>query len=362
MVRYAYVWLIVLLFPALVFAECPTGVQETVVIYLNGVDTTKKSAIESKKRIKEEVSKIPDVLVDCIKYDYLYNTNEKLFGDLVEAGLQKAKEQNLSASDFWRWLFRVADFPIANLFLDLLPGFYGETSLSIDLGLFVLGDQVDEHLTKIRGYLSQGKRIIIVSHSQGNLYINEEWNALTSAERNNVNVVAVATPADHVAGNGLHTTLYEDWIANYLFPNAQAANIGNDEPCGSDWTCHGFKESYMRGENSRSRIVEEIISFLPVVQENCRIEGTIYNWDNSLDYPGFVSGARIVLWRNTAPYDEVLETTSNDSGHYCIANADDGFYFVEAYKNSESLGGRDVWLRSTQTAPIVIDFPIAYLM
>lgn len=362
MIRYAYVWLIVLLFPALVFAECPTGVQETVVIYLNGVDTTKKSAMESKKRIKEEVSKIPDILTDCIKYDYLYNVNEKLFGDLIEAGLQKAKEQNLSASDFWRWLFRVADFPIASVFLDLLPVFYGDTNLSIDLGLFVLGDQVEEHLAKIREYLNQGKRIIIVSHSQGNLYINEEWNQLTSTERSKINVVAVATPANHTSGNGPYTTLVEDKVAEFFFPRALAANLGNDEPCGSDWNCHGFKESYMRGTNSRSRIADQIVSLLPVVQENCRIEGTIYNWDNSLDYPGFVSGARIVLWRNIAPYDIVLETTSNDSGRYCIANADNGFYFVEAYKNSESLGGRDVWLRSTQTTPIVIDFPIAYLM
>lgn len=352
-IRYVCVWLIVLLLPTIALAQCP--VQETVILYLNGADTKERNAIKSKKRIEEEVSKIPGVLTECVKYDHVYNTNEPLFLDFLEAFFQKAQEQGWDVPDFWRMFFRLN--PATSAFADLLADYYSNTNSLIDLGLFVLGDQVNEHLKEYRKHLPN-KQIIIVAHSQGVSYVNDEWNLLTNSEKSQVNVIAVATPTDHIASNGPYTTLVEDKVAEFFFPRALAANVANDESCPDDWTCHGFKESYMRGTNSRSRIVDQIVSLLPVVQENCRIEGTVYDWY----YDGIISGARVVLWRNVAPYDIVLETTSNDSGHYCIANADNGFYFVEAYKNSESLGGRDVWLRSTQTTPIVIDFPIAYLM
>ena len=55
---------VALLLPISALAQCP--VQETEVLYLNGVDTTEKSARESKRRLEEEVSKIPSVLTECV--------------------------------------------------------------------------------------------------------------------------------------------------------------------------------------------------------------------------------------------------------------------------------------------------------
>jgi hypothetical protein len=348
------IWLALMLLPVTVLAQCPMGVQETVVLYLNGVDTTKGSAKDSMKKLNKEVSKVPGVLTDCIKYDYVYNTNEPLFLDFLEAGLQKANEQGLNATDFWRWFFRIS--PLTSGFADLLVDFYAHTSTSIDLGRFVLGDQVDEHLAKYREYLSQGKRIIIASHSQGSLYANEEWERLTAGEKSQVNVIAVATPTNHIAKNGPYTTLMDDRIARFLFPLALPANASNTEPCADDWTCHGFKESYMRGENSREKIVEEIVSFLPIMQEDCRIEGIVKNWDLVI-----VNGGDVRLL-DSVTGNIIKATSSNSTGRYCITNVSDGFYFIEASKNDELLGGRDIWLRSTQTAPLAIDFPIAYQM
>lgn len=357
MKRCVYAWLIALLFPATTLAQCP--VQKTVILYLNGVDTIEKSAKASMKLIEEKVSKIPGVLTDCIKFDYIYNTNEVLFTDFIEAGMQKAAEQGLNTSDFWRWFFRSS--PFTSGFADLLVDFYSNTNTSIDLGLFVLGDQAEEHLAKIREYLAQGKRVILVSHSQGNLYANEEWNQLTEGEKSQTHIVAVATPADQVADDGSYTTLEEDRVAHFLFPRALAANVSNEENCGDDWTCHGFKESYMRGKNSRERIVEEIVALLPVHEpEQCRIEGVIMDWY----YENVISGARVALLNNRPPYNMIAEFSSNATGHYCVPkNVADGYYWLEAYlPNDEWLGGRNVGLRSGQVIPIVIDFPIAVPM
>lgn len=353
MKRYICAWFVVvaLLLPVTALAQCLT--QETVVLYLNGIDTTRGSAIASQTLIDKEVSKVPGVLTECVTYHYLYNTNEPLFGDLVQAGIQKADEQGVNVSEFWRWFFRLN--PFVSGFSDLLIDFYTNTHTSIDLGLFVLGDQVDEHLVKIREYLQQGKKVILVSHSQGNLYANEEWSRLTEAEKSQVDIVAVATPSDYVAKNdNLHTTLTEDWIAS-LFPRALAANVSNDEECPDDWTCHGFKESYMRGINSQERIVNEIVSLLPTVPEQaCRIQGLITDWD----YRTIISGARVILQDN-ASGNGVLETASDATGHYCI-NIADGFYWLEAFTNNASLGGRSALLRTGLAEPVIIDFPIFY--
>jgi hypothetical protein len=359
MKRYICAWFVVLFLPTVALAECPT--QETVILYLNGIDTTEKSAIASQDRIKKEVSKIPGVLKDCIKYDYLYNTNEPGDLDLVEAAIQKLNEQGISMSEFWGRWFRLIPAITGDWFLTLVSDYYFKTNESVDLGRFILGDQVDEHLVKIRGYLAQGKRVILVSHSQGNLYANEEWNKLTEAEKSQVDIVAAATPANYVAkNNDLYTTLTEDWIAT-LFPRALAANTSNAEPCSDDWTCHGFKESYMKGGNSRERIVEEIAALLPV-PETCRVEGIV----KDLDFRTIISEAKVKLWtwdNNALIWKLVTETKSDSSGHYCLTDIADGDYLLNAYnKNEYSLGGRAVWIRSNQMEPIIINFPIPVLM
>lgn len=354
--RYVCAWLIVLFLPITALAQCPT--QETVVLYLNGVDTTEKSAQASRDLIKDEVLKVSEVLKNCLTFDYVYNTNEPLFLDFLEAGIQKAEEQEWSTTDFWRWFFRIP--PITSGFADLLVDFYSNVNASVDLGRFVLGDQVEEHLAKIQEHLKQNRRVILVCHSQGCLYANEEWDRLTEEEKSQVDVIAVATPTDHVADNGPYITLEEDGIASLLFPLALPANASNDEECPDYWTCHSFKEFYMRGKNSLTRGVNEIVALLPVAEENCRIEGIVKDWD----YETIVSGARVALWKEFAPHDIAVEVISNSTGNYCIPeNVADGRYWLETHSpNGEWLGGRGVWLWSGQTSPLVIDFPIAVLM
>lgn len=347
-IRYVCGWLVILLLPAIALAQCPT--QETVILYLNGADTTRESSIKSKERIEDEVLKEPSVIKDCVTFDRVYNTNEPLFLDFMEAFFQKAREQGWDVPDFWRMFFRLN--PITSAFADLLADYYSSTNSLLDLGLFVLGDQVEEHLEEYRKHLPN-KQIIIVAHSQGVSYVNDEWNLLTDAEKSQVNVIAVATPTDHIAGNGPYTTLAEDKVAELFFPRALAANIANDEECPDNWTCHGFKESYMRGDNSRTRIVEQIVALLPTAQPSCRIEGAIYNGDLSLDYPGGVSGASITLW-NYWSGDPVFQTVSDSSGRYCIGNVADDDYAIDVNYDDQLFGINEAHLPGA-TEPLIID-------
>jgi uncharacterized surface anchored protein len=332
-VRSIVAWLamLVLFVPVVASAACP--VQETAVLYINGIDTTEENAERSMKTIKSEVSNAPGVNPDCVVYDYAYNTNEPLFADFLEAGLQKVDEQKISTSDFWSFFLRHASPTLALLFDATIADYYDDSNVLVDLGEFVLGDQKAEHLAKYREHLVLGRKVILVGHSQGNLYANEEWDELLPSEQGRVRIVAVATPADHVGNSGSYTTLEEDGIAKWLFPLALPANAQNEEPCDDAWICHGFKESYMRGNNSRGRIVSEIVALLPVAITGGTLEGNVR--DGSFTHP--LSGAVVqILDRITEKV--LLETTTDASGHYRFADVAPGAYALVAFLNGNEVG------------------------
>jgi hypothetical protein len=263
------------------YAQCP--VQETAVFYVNGVDNKESDADKSRRRLRQELLSSPDVQPECVRVGYAYNTNEPLFLDFLEAAIQKSDELDFEISDFWRYYFRFKTVGSAAWFDNLVADRYSKW----DLAEFLLGDQLQEHLRLYRGELAMGRRVILVAHSQGNLYANETWRALTPDEQSQVRLVAVATPSDEVAdGSERYTTLEEDGVAKRFFFFALPANAANEEPCSSEWECHGFKESYLSGQNSHDRIVNQVVSLLPEnpppVVTKASIEGVVYYQDETI--------------------------------------------------------------------------------
>ncbi|MFA5831648.1 MAG: hypothetical protein WC878_07530, partial [Candidatus Paceibacterota bacterium] len=116
-----------------------------------------------------------------------------------------------------------------------------------------LFSQLVKHLQAYREKLSEGQRIVLVSHSQGGFFTNAAYTEFSSVEQAETRLVAVVTPATTVADGGPNTRLHEDLVALFAFPIAMAANETNLEPCGdSPWLCHGFETSYLHGTNSRT--------------------------------------------------------------------------------------------------------------
>ncbi len=81
-------------------------------------------------------------------------------------------------------------------------------------------------------------------------------------------VIAVATPAISVAGNGPWTTLQNDIIL-LVAPNALRANVQNSNTPGycvsaldipSRISCHSFTDSYLIGDVSGPRILDEVVA------------------------------------------------------------------------------------------------------
>lgn len=78
--------------------------------------------------------------------------------------------------------------------------------------------------------------VLLIAHSQGNLFANKMYELLTDKEKEKFAMVSVATPAGTVAKGGGYTTLHDDWVIKGI-PNSLSSN--------ADGSGHSFVESYL---------------------------------------------------------------------------------------------------------------------
>ena len=86
------------------------------------------------------------------------------------------------------------------------------------------------------GSFNNQHNVLLVAHSQGNLFGNKMYDLLSVEEKQKFQMVSVATPADSVAGGGGYTTLHSDWVIKAI-PNSLDSN--------ADGSGHSFVESYL---------------------------------------------------------------------------------------------------------------------
>ncbi|HQS77311.1 MAG TPA: hypothetical protein PLC57_03140, partial [Sulfurovum sp.] len=71
---------------------------------------------------------------------------------------------------------------------------------------------------------SQKHNVLLVAHSQGNLFGNKMYTLMSDAQKNKFRMVSVATPADSVAGGGPYVTASGDYVINSI-PNVLPSNV-----------------------------------------------------------------------------------------------------------------------------------------
>jgi hypothetical protein len=124
-------------------------------------------------------------------------------------------------------------------------------------------DTVDANVRSYRAELALTNRVILVAHSNGNVYANEAYGRLTPAERTSVGVVAVATPLGSVAGNGPYVTLVEDTVVAAVPGHLPANTTNTGGFCPDFFGCHAFVDDYVDGRVSGPRIVQDVSNTVP---------------------------------------------------------------------------------------------------
>jgi len=255
-------------------ANCPVG--GTTIFYGNGVNTTFVHAINSANLLQSRIlSHLPagasidrSCLVMGLLYDPAVSQNESIGATIINIAVQASLIASVQVAteylpQFPAWMSSPLTAP--SWFAQALDIFI-TTSLSLQEPV------VQSHLGLYMPELANDNKVIVLAHSQGNLYANEAYVRLSSPGATKYSMVGIATPADHVAGNGDYVTLINDIVT--LVPRHLEANTTNNplpgEPCSSDvnpitrLACHYLDTSYLPGVNSGPKILDAVVAAIPV--------------------------------------------------------------------------------------------------
>ena len=210
--------------------------EREIIFFLNGVMNSYGQAFLSVDALLEGTGK---------PVKLLYNRTNGWY-DFVETTAQKYNEPVQS----WRdWIYGL------DRRVDLLAHLAGLLSSAVTAGAQA------EDLAKFRAqyetYRKQNYKIVIVSHSQGNLFANQLFNIISNDPKTpkkdgkvcGLDVVAVATPANRTVGSGFYSTVKNDLV---ITPIPSSLKSKDENPAEykkqyEDGLHHGFLETYFRG-------------------------------------------------------------------------------------------------------------------
>jgi len=288
--------------------------KETVVFFGNGIKTAEKKAYDSMNVIKNRLQAelLPEEY-EVLDFKLAYNDTHGLPLDLLESSIQVLTG---NTSRFWRLFWE----------LEIMPDWFAEKfillSSALDKSSLVTTDSLKDHVTMYKTKIAEGKKVLLVAHSQGNLFGNEAYSMLNSREKQSFGMVSVANVDSNVLGTeSPYTTLENDKVilaliafqiafpSKPMLPNTENPSAP-DDPLG-----HSFIRAYMEeGSNSDKQIVNDIIAVLGNLTEPLQIvdSGVItvsLTWGSEPDVDLHVyepNGVQ-VFWYNLQGYSGALD-------------------------------------------------------
>ncbi|MEQ1626602.1 MAG: hypothetical protein ABL965_04355 [Nitrospira sp.] len=255
-------------------SACQNGAApRTSIYYVNGVTTTLDEArLNGGKLELEFLTRLPAmpaaIQSTCYLFFLNYNPTSGTVKDFTEAGQQRL---GVNPSDMWRKLETFASL--------------GPTMVSLLQGPMTQANQIDQaavqrHAAAYRAQMTPPlcRRVVVVPHSQGNLYANAAYDAAVGPSpapapaAGALKIVGVATPDTLVKGNGRYQTSTGDLLIgaiDVLLPSTLDANtnwgtniLTSFIPLYSGG--HSFM-GYLSFDDSRSQILSDIQSSLSEV-------------------------------------------------------------------------------------------------
>lgn len=195
------------------------------IYYVNGVTTSLDEARINVGKLEQEfvrdlASFPPALQAVCYVFRFNYNPTHGELKDFAEAGQQRF---NLDPSTFWKGLDSVA------VLQPLLSTIQGSTTSAnqIDAAMIQL------HAARYRESIAACRRVLVVPHSQGNLYTNAAFDLTVAAPAppsGTLKIVGVATPDSQVKGNGRYRTSSGD-----LLIKAIQVTLPSTVPANTSW-------------------------------------------------------------------------------------------------------------------------------
>lgn len=268
---------------------------------------------------------------DLLDFKLAYNATHGLPLDLLESTLQILTG---NTSRFWRFFWGLA--PAPDWFTDNII----LLSVALDNSALVTSDSLREHVTTYKTKIAEGKKIILVAHSQGNLFGNQAYRLLNSREKLSFGMVSVANVDNNVLGGGApYTTLVDDKVVSALIA-AQIAlptkpmppNTENLE-ASEDSLGHYFIQSYMmEGSISDIQVIDDIIAVLdslatppPHVEAGVINVSLTWGYEPDMDLHVYEPNGTHVYWENRYGYSGKLDRDDRSSRgpeHYNVPSCE----------------------------------------
>lgn len=260
----------------LIFLSSPVIAQQTnlcgnkdaTVFFGNGIRTTFDGAIDGLEELKSALrSELTEEEFDHIGFHLAYNPTGGAILDIFESARQ---DLATDASEFWRIWFNLLPMPdsLRNRIID---------RLSSGLAELVNTDGLANHVAVYKRNILEGKKVLLVAHSQGTFYANQAYSSLSSTEQQSFGITSAALMDSYVAGGNPYVTLSTDVVVDavravkYLagLPGPLPSNVTN-VALSNDMLHHSFEDEYMMGgSNSRASITSYALNTLSaIVQPN----------------------------------------------------------------------------------------------
>ncbi len=324
-------------------------------IFFNGVNTTAVEARIATLNFKV-IHGVTSPSGDKIKYEYLYNYTNG-FEDFVEVFEQRLKEQEKKLG--------LSESALSNrfeLFLNGNGSWWSNLTNTISSLLEFQKDFIDlkkaevvnsliasranpptmtnyvEHRSRLDNLILEGKKLLFVAHSQGNLFANAAYDyARTKVSADSVKVIHIA-PASPIT-HGKHVLVNLDLVINGLRATGTVPDITHDippidsRPVGLNLVPefppfgHGLLEIYLNPHFQVSKDIKKYIDealtelIAPPAQATSGFFSANLTWNGNgdVDLHTFEPSGFHVFYQNmtgNSGYLDVDNTEANGPEHY----------------------------------------------
>ncbi|CAN5514198.1 hypothetical protein BH10BDE1_BH10BDE1_13870 [soil metagenome] len=192
-----------------------------------------------------------------------YNFSEAAAEQLLQVSTQKDEETGRS---FFRWVSNLSSAP------EFFRKIAQTAMTAYDLKAYLEDQDLRIQIERYEKDLKSGKVIVVVGHSQGNLYSNRAWELLRRLGRYNGKfaLVGAATPTGYIAGDGPYSTLTQDKVMEFVRSQKGAlpANVTNARASASG---HEFVSEYLEGSVSGPKIRDDLKDVISKVVSNVSV-------------------------------------------------------------------------------------------
>ncbi|MDQ7047575.1 MAG: hypothetical protein Q9M39_08105 [Sulfurovum sp.] len=311
----------------------------TDIYFGNGIWSPNKKAQEvSLKALKNVLNLDKSKEGQTYNYKLAYNPGHGTINDLIETYWQLKESGQISEGYFTSVATVLSGAHTDNSFSKALIGIILNYQAEVTAMYTVYNDTS----------FKQKHNVLLVAHSQGNLFGNKMFELFTDAQKERFRMVSVGTMANTVAGEGSYVNLKNDYVVN-LVPNSLEGSF--------DGSGHDFRGVYLNipsakhwydtgSMNAGSSIASYVKSAYADLMETSTCDTyQYYVWINYMCAAGNAQGLIVDIYGrpNNAPFPyekQIVATDSriqmpNDMNGNCSIEGDDVFSWWYMYNKND---------------------------